>query len=373
MKKLIILLILLLVPTFVYSFTYNYYGVGIGADGLGNLEIGKYAGRKLAYRFKAEKSGTVDELRIFLIYAEGGYYAGDGGEVKVAFYTDDGTGDHFPDTEITSETITNPMAENFPLITFDPQVEITAGTIYHIVFTNPDAAPTENYVSLDNLQVDADAANVQPGWSDTDMQVLWDDSGGGWAAKTNKTPIFNITYTDDNEFGVGWVNAASGSGLRTISGANKVRESFTVSGGARKVISVAVFVKKTDGTSGLVVRLETSGESLIEEGTIDAGDISDASYTWVTFTFVASHMLSNSASYNLVLSSVSGTYTTFHLQEGTGNGFADETVFTDGKMEYNTGGGWTDSYGTTGDMMFYFGCVGPGAPLLAKNFRFLEE
>jgi len=50
------------------------YGCPWGADSLGNLEIGKAAGRKVAYRFVAGHTGPIEKVVIFLVFRAPGYY-----------------------------------------------------------------------------------------------------------------------------------------------------------------------------------------------------------------------------------------------------------------------------------------------------------
>ena len=89
-----------------------YYGIYYGTGDLANTNIGRYANRESDYKFTCEWSGYVTQITLYCVYATSpGYYGGDGGELKVAICTDDGTASHNPtDTEKTSITDTSPMS-----------------------------------------------------------------------------------------------------------------------------------------------------------------------------------------------------------------------------------------------------------------------
>jgi len=327
----------------------EYYGTGLKADGLANLEVGKSIGRQVDYRFKATKSGMVDGVRIFFIYPSG-YGKGDGGDILVELKTDDGTSDHNPsDTLLGSYLVTDPMSENFPLIPINPPVMLEEGNLYHIEFSNTVPDPVNNYVSIDDLYNKARVPNMQPTVSDTDLAVLWKTSTtGDWSVNYGHTPIYCFEHTDGSGQGVGYMDAFSSSGRRTISGDSKVRTVFTVSGGDRNVIDANVRVEKVDGSGGLVIRLEDSNGNLIEEGTVPASSI-DTDMSWASIDLDS--VLGNGETYHLVLSS-DGDYTTFGIQDGTGYDFHPDCVFDDGEFQYTTGGSWSDD--RNADLQFYF-------------------
>jgi hypothetical protein len=80
---------------------------------------------------------------------------------------------------------------------------------------------------------------------------------------------------------------------------------------------------------------------------------------WVTVNFSSPHVLSNGASYNLRISTASGTtYTTFPVRAGTDKGL-DAFAFSGGTGQSTTDGStWTDLYAYSHqDLQFYFTLV----------------
>lgn len=329
------------------------YGCRRNADALMNVEMGMVAGRQVAIRFRAQYSGAMNEILVYFVYRAAGYFSGDGGQVAVQVRADDGTTNHFPSATVlaTAPVITDPMDHFDRHISFSPKPVLEAGKIYHVVFSNPAPDPLNNWISLDNLYNAAATTNMQPGVADADMATLWKyGSSYSWAVKYSCTPIFCVSYEDGSVQGQGYLNAASSSALRTISGSSKVRQTIAPAAGV-SVSSVAVRVRKTGGSGELTVRLENGDGTLIEQGSIPAAS-AGASMTWVVCPFGSVRTLEQGKTYNLVLSAAAGTtYETFPLQDGWEYGFRSG-VFMEGKMESTSGGGW--SGGNTDDMQFYF-------------------
>jgi hypothetical protein len=334
------------------------YGNPWNGDGLINLEIGRSNGRLISYRFRAQYSGTVNGVQIFLVFrtfCSGCYANGDGGQVLVRLQSDDGTSQHLPSgIVLTSSLVTDPLRQWNRYVAFNSPVQLTQGKLYHLVFSNPDPDPINNYVSIDDLYNDRRLPNMQPGISDTDLAVVWkSSSSSNWEVNYGHTPIFSLYYADGKRQGQGYTDALSSSGLRSIYGSNKVRETFTVSGGNKTVTQVSVRLKKSGSSGNLSVRLENADGTLIEGGTIPASSVS-TSYAWVTYIFNTSRTLLSGKSYNLVLSAPYGDpYSIFPIQEGTLYGFQTPSVFTEGKFQSSSGSSWQEVRQGC-DMQFYF-------------------
>jgi len=190
------------------------YGCPWGADSLGNLEIGKAAGRKVAYRFFAGHSGELEKVVIFLVFRAPGYYKGDGGHVLAEIRSDDETDRHLPSgTVLGSCLIENPMfpthpwsgtGVGYPELRFDRAVSLEQGRLYHVVFTNPAPDPINNYVSIDDLYRNRREPNMQPGVSDLELAVLYKYSvQHDWEVNYAHTPIFCVAYADGFRQGQG--------------------------------------------------------------------------------------------------------------------------------------------------------------------------
>jgi hypothetical protein len=342
------------------------YGPGINADNLNNSPIGGPQNQETAYRFRATQSADLKSIRVYVIGpANAGYGAGTGGTIRITVQTDDGTVSHAPSGMILATTdVVHPVDGAGNVYTFVAPPALTAGQLYHIVFRNIDPNPGANFVSVDGTFVYATLSTWQPALTNTDwaneVKVgagTWSDDRGGHGTIT---PIMALTYANGVIGGMGymevWYNAA-----KTISGKGSARESFTVSGSSRKVVMVAVRLRRVSGTSPLAVRLETSNGSIVEQGLIPATAIPVATWPgWATYTFTSSRTLNVGQGYHLILSSAADTeYPIFVIRKGAAYGYRP-AYFTDGSAQYDSGSGWVafdpGRRGPLdeGDLQFYF-------------------
>lgn len=300
------------------------------------------------------------------------YSGGTGGSFRVTLETDNGG---LPSgTVLASLTHApgNPAGnwEVWTLLTFPTPATLTAGTLYHLRFVNIDASPTTNYVSVNALFYWGSYVTPrQPTWSD-DYAILFANPTA-YVVQQSNTPIMDLAYADGTHDGMNYIGSM-GPSYGSISGtANLVRERFTVSGGDRTVTSASVKVKRISGTGALTISLK-SGATVLETGTIAASTIplsplpivdtpeALGGNTWATITF-ASRVLTNGATYDLVLSATAGTqYVAVPVQEGTTKGMLSR-CFSDGDGYRSTDGGanWDYLYPYTDnglqDLQFYFG------------------
>ena len=353
------------------------YGSGIGADNLANTVVGGSYNGIVSYRFRADHSGSLKSIVLYLIPDHPGYAAGTGGTIRVSVNTDDGTPAHNPSsTVLSSYLITNALtlapSRYFPLLTFPVAPTLAAGQLYHIVFTNVDASPATNYLSVDGLYETNPGSTTQPTMSDTDCAVLLNQAGQPWTERKGFTPSMALNYADGWSSGIGymevWYNAPE-----TASGSSAVREVFTVSGSSKTVTSAAIRVVRVSGSDPLVVRLEAADGTLIEQGNIPAASIptgasltdaygSPLSYAWATYKFSSAHTLTTGQTYHLDFEATStSAYQLFPIRKGSAYGFASTTYFSDGHAEFKQSGGswsgWTEwgvTNRTDSDLQFYF-------------------
>ncbi len=332
------------------------YGTPWNADGLVPLNIGRLQDYTICIRFRAQHTGTFRQARFYFIFRKEGYYKGNGGEVLIRFQPDDGSDLHGPSGEVLASVhVPDPMAgDALRLVTFDRPASTEQGKLYHFVFTNPAPDPLNNWVSLDQLYQKREKPNMQPAISDTDLAIVlkWPDPP--WSVRHAHTPIYWIYYEDGAVCGQGYYDARSISGVRPISGENKVREIFTVSGGDRTVKSVRMRVRKLDDSGPLKVSLLGDDGAAIAEGEITPGQFPDAEMNWVAHEFGAPVTLQEGKTYSLVLSSPAGSYNTFGLVQSGSAAFVTPTVFTDGMMQYTQNGQWTSDRPGNMDMQMYF-------------------
>ncbi len=332
------------------------YGCYWNADGLVPLNIGRLKDYTICIRFRAQHTGTFTQARFYFIFRKLGYYQGDGGEVLIQFRPDDGSELHGPTAEVLASVhIPDPMAQgSLRLVTFDRPATTEQGKLYHFVFTNPAPDPLNNWVSLDQLYQKQATPNMQPAVSDTDLAIVlkWPDPP--WSVRHAHTPIYWIYYEDGTVFGQGYYDARSQSGVRPISGESKVRELFTASGGNRLVKAVRVRVRKLDDSGPLRVSLLAEEGTVIEEGDIAPQVFETGKMVWVEHAFAEPLMLAEGETYSLVLSSPTGSYNTFGLQQSGAAEFVTPTVFSDGLMQYTANGAWTSDRPGAMDMQMYF-------------------
>lgn len=331
------------------------YGMPFAGDGLANMQIGN-ADSKIVYRFRAEASFTLSSVRVYFITGPG-YSAGNGGWVKMALQADDGTANHRPSgTDLASVTITDPDdAGSFRTLTLTSSYPLTAGTLYHLVFTNPYSAPVTNFTSIDDIGHDVVDSPVQPLKPDLDLMELYQLTDGSWTVNTDHTPIFTLIDSLGAGHGPGapYVNGRSVSYLKSIGGVNQVAEIMTPTS---NVTVAGAYVRVYEsGTAGgaLTISLQTSGGTVLGSGTVPASSINANVANWVGVSFTAVTLAAGST-YRLVLSAPAGTgsYKAFPLTEGD-SAFTSPWKFTDGNFQHstNSGAAWTSS--VDDDAQFY--------------------
>ncbi len=347
------------------------YGPGIGADSLNNHQISSI---DVDYRFRAAVTGAVKNIIWYDIFTPGtsdsGYSNGTGGSVRICLQTDDGTASHLASgTNLACVDDLAPKTGFFPVETFSTPPTLTAGQLYHIHWHNLDPSPDANHVSVDGIFVWDATTPRQPTYSDTDLAVF-----RGTTLQPRDTPIFQATYTNGTVQGVGymefWVATAP-----AVSGANQVREQFTVTGGDKVVSSLSLRMMRDStsaGTSPLTVTLETVAGTIIERGTIPAvtfplgttNDTASNHNAWGTLTFSTPHTLTSGQTYQFVLSAPADTtYRVQPMERGNNYSFIAPTFFGDGFGQFSADGGTTWSgfnqpggrtNNNNADVQFYF-------------------
>lgn len=338
----------------------GFYGPGLGMDSLANIQVGP-SGVQCSMRFRAAHTTTLPNFRVYWLNQDyPGYGGGTGGTIRCTIQTDSGG---VPSgTVLATLDVVHP-ASDFPLKTFSSPPTLTAGTLYHLVFTNIDGSPNTNFVSIDHIWTRNATIPRQPTIPDTDWAVLEKIGSGAWAVAGNYTPIVDFTYGNGAHQGIGYMENEDTA--LSITGSNyMVRERLVVSGGDRVVTGAGVRVARASGSGPLTVRLENSAGTLIDSFTIPAASIPTQSQSagsqsgvWVAGVFSAARTLTNGATYYLRLSTDASTsYWVRGIQEGSSYGFDPATYFDDGLLQRTTNGStWNTVSGldTEGDMQAY--------------------
>lgn len=348
----------------------QYYGPGIGSDGLANTTVGP-SGNTVSYRFRAKHSGSLPKILIYLIPDHPGYAGGNAGTTRVTLNTDDGTSSHNPtSTVLASYVMSNVLslaspARYFYTVTFASAPSLSAGKLYHLVFKSIDPSPSVNFLSVDTLYQIVWPTPCQPTISDTDAAVLLSENGTSWQPRAGYTPIYQLQFQSGVTEGIGYMEGWIGA-PEPVSGTHAVRETFTVSGAEEKVSSVGIRLARLSGNDPLTVRLENANGSLVEEGTIPASAIQESSatsplYYWANYKFAATYALVPGNTYHLDFeSSSTSLYQAFPIRKGSDYGFQPTTYFPDGHAEFAQNGSWAGwtQWGTPnrtdGDLQFYF-------------------
>ena len=337
------------------------YGTGIAADTKANMAIGYYF-PKVAHGFKAPTSSGLQAIR-FSQRGGSDYSRGTGGTMKISVQTDNAGK---PSGTVLSYLTFKPGNKagswtRFDRYYFSKPATLTAGRKYYIVFENIDPSPRSNHISINNIAVLKGVTSPrQPAFGDADFGVH-STARGSWAVEPAYTAVMDLTFVNGKHAGQGYIEAMVAKYGLVTGTTKRVRERFTVSGTNRFVTMAAVRVKQIYGGSPLMVTLETSTGKRIESVAVPASlvPVSGAGAiggeVWVTARFLHPHTLYRGASYNLRLSTASGTaYTTVPIREGTDAGLVSRR-FTDGHGQRTIDGvHWSNLYQySPTDLQFY--------------------
>lgn len=351
------------------------------SGGLQNLQIGGANARQPAVKFVANNSAALASAGIY-VKTGIGYSLGTGGSIRMSVQPDNGSGSP-SGTILDSVTFSpgNPASPTFPVPALPSGYHPVVGLTYYFVFTNMDADPVNNYVSLDNMGMDTNTA--PPFYSGNPIQincaltscysqfaVLRKDGAGAWTLLTNQTPIISINYASGSSQGQGYVDELVSSGLFTVQGTNQAAEIFTPANDTI-VSEMNIWAKKTGAPGVMTVSLQTAAGTVIETGTIPAASFG-TNYSYAPYVFTSNKTLTALTQYRAILSSAadaSNNYQVFPMQKGGACcGFNIPSVFNTGNYQTNTGGGWTNYTGSTAyDMPFFFNVAAPPIPPLSAG------
>jgi len=365
-----------------------FYGPCIQADALANTPIGK-AGLAVSCRFRARPGGALRAVRPYLIwsFARKGYHAGTGGTLKVELQADDGTPAHLPSGQVLATagqrmTLMPTSDRFFPQLTFDRAPLLKAGSLYHVVFTNTDADPEANFVSVNALFNRSAGTPQQPGLADEDWAMLFRSRAKpAWVVRRTPgedesfTPILELDYANGQSQGMGYIEFWMGA-PKPIAGPAAVRERFTVTGAPRTVVSLSVRVRRLEGRAALVATLEGGDGKVLATAKAEGQNLAPSPSAslggcgWVTFSLPGRPVLAPGRTYQVVFSCPGpGRFEAFPMRKGTDKGFSEATLFADGHAEFTDGRGWAgwEQWGkrglTNADLQFYFTCAPLERPL----------
>jgi hypothetical protein len=292
------------------------YGPAINIDTKSNRRVTR---GRLAHRFRATTTSQVSAV-LFQARWGSGYSAGDGGRYRISINTDGRSRNHFPSSKRLTELVWSPGGRSgqgqIQRFTFKTRPLLRKGRIYHLVFTNIHPNPSSNYISINEVYTYDRLQPRQPRFRDGIYAVLNGSSGSGadWSVDPKHTPSMDIVYANGRHDGIAYLNSVRAD-WGAISGANQVRERFTVKGRARRVTGACVRIGRQRGRSPLTIHLERAGGPVIESRVAnEAGDVAitrtgaDADNgDWVCVRFSRVHRLRARRTYSLRLSAPSDT------------------------------------------------------------------
>ncbi|HVN12683.1 MAG TPA: hypothetical protein VMT69_11365 [Kineosporiaceae bacterium] len=332
-------------------------------DTLSNMQVGGSASGSsntyVAYRFRATSTASLSSLRVYVIDQNyPGYGGGTGGSWRVDLVPE--VGGVPSSTILGSISVAHPTSD-FPVYSFSPAVPVTAGTVYDLVFTDTDASPTVNFVSLDLAYVFNATTPRQPGTGDADFGALRRFGAGAWSVQSGYTPILDLTYSNGVHQGNGYMEVEETSPVY-IGGAKTARERFTPAI-SQTVSRAAIRVARTSGSGSLTLRLADAAGNTIDSCSVDASSVPVATATadgtagsWMSCAFAASHTLSAGNGYAVYVTATNSLWSR-GIQQGDGYSFSPSTFFSCGVLEAstNSGSSWStvSGLGTSGDLQFY--------------------
>lgn len=320
----------------------NYFA----ADALYNIRIGIY-GIKVSFRFIAKDNVPVNKVMYFNAYSleKSGYHAGNGGKVRIELQTNNK--DNNPSGEVLCYGLVEaPTASPKQLmVKFDRTAVLKKESVYHVVFSNYDDSPSDNYVSVNTMAKMTNSpinSPSSPELDSLDMTVLVKSDFADWTRFKNMQviiPIFSLFF-EIEDFGIDYPSVIGYTFIeswlrepRKIVGNYAVRQRFTA--------------YKNDKIENVVVRIARNGNpanitATIYEGNkpLSYGDVPSVNipvvdlnsqpgyrigHDWVTIKLNNKVKLVKGREYFIVLQSElsDGSYEVFPLREGSEFGYPE--------------------------------------------------
>lgn len=324
-----------------------------GSNGLANIEIGRH-NRQVDYRFRADGTGTLGSVTVYFIHEPGGYFAGNGGDIRVTLEGNN-TSNEPNGVVLGSGFVADPTLNDFRTIPMSGG-NIVKGQLYHLRFTDVDPNPTVNWVSLDDLWYpDPPPVPREPTISDLDLAGMFKDPGQSWQILIRHVPIFALGYTNGTKWGPGapYVLARVRTRRTNIGGPNKARETITPK--ANVTASGAHFRLSRVATAPSPLTVSLVGPSgTLRSGTVAASAI-PTNGGWANVKFSSPVALTAGTTYSLQIqspASASTAYVTWPLEEGP-SAFVSNRMFRQGVAQWSTNGGSTWSTSTGDDWQAY--------------------
>ena len=342
----------------------------ISVVGMSSLSNVRLRTNRAAYRFTADRDGSIESMRLYFIVntSRSGYAAGSGGSINVTVAPEGSDG--LPDE---SCTMAGRFQATFGLVDgaysgadrgqfikdsllggwdFSEPISVEAGEKYFIIFDNADPSPANNFVSLD-LVIDLipdSAAGQGPIPSParrTDFSFFEDREGQAWFQADEhssghwRTPIFQVEYADGGTQGQGFMQYEARNAFE-LSGSSAIRTTIEL-GQDRTVSELAARVASHPSAPVILELTTIDGEVLRSVTAPASGTINYRGAVWAEGT-VEPLTLKAGAEYALVVRAGSGySGSIVPLQAGLTYGFTADSVFPFGRAQTSPDGkDWSD-------------------------------
>lgn len=352
------------------------YGTGLEIDSKDNFQVGWTSKARVDYRFRSS-GGLVKSIAVNL-RGGSGYSGGNGGQIKAAIQAD--VNGQPSGTDLASVTWSpgNPAGgwEDKGAHAFTSSPVLTAGSVYHIVFSNTSATQTTDYVSLNTTTVLSGGSTnpLQAGF--TDDFAFFYNTGSGWTRNVsqhspNITPVMDLMYVNGTHDGNAYFQATVDY-YALVNGVNEIRETMMPKV-SRQVASAYVRLKRISGTSPITFTFERSDGTVLASGVVSGSQIPASTYPaptsgghwdeaslsggrWVGFTFPAVTLAAGST-YDLRLQTASDTtYLAMPIREVSNEVSPTwgSRAFRDGEAQKTSGTTWAPFYEfAPHDLQFY--------------------
>jgi len=320
-------------------------------SGIGDLTSNT---RKTSLCFTAQSSKTVSAIRVYLQTEAGtspNYRYGiqaDARGLPSGTYLGSGT--------LTATTT------GWQTITISPSVNLTTGTIYHIVVQwNSGTVNNKNYIALRQsspLNALNPYSNVPDAWANTLF-----NNGTTWTIQGFQ-PIYELDFTGTPATYEG--NPYESSTEVAIFGSNFIGERFRFTNTSKIAIGISFYVRKqSNPPNSLDIVLQDIGTGQLSTCSIPASQVSNT-YSYQGCIFTPSVALNQNSNYRVYLKTTGGasnkSYRIYHID--TTDSFNYNSISYDGinsvyTSSINSGSSWTDTnYWDIGG--FYFTVQTPG-------------
>lgn len=329
----------------------------------------------IAHSFRAAYTSNIVSLRMWYMNQPG---YGKGSPVfDISIQTDDGSANNYPSgtavAAVSSGYVdtTGGSQDTDRLFTLTTPAPVTAGNLYHAVFTNRSSDTTNNYFSFDGNW----GAQPYGGYTPTRYDGRWNPmvadndwavlqyKNGAWSRRNAYWPIMEITYSSGDVQGLSYWDVLYSPGTLydtfplKITGATYVRQRFYAPAGGLSVSGAGVRLSKLSSSSAdLTVDLQNS--SRVSQGSFtlaastfpngtgagveDAPDWGAGTFGGAPLTLTAGNL------YFLELRTTSSS--TFYARGNRKDhpGYDDRTFFGDRTNGYHSCNAWCEASANSG-------------------------